>query len=128
MFIKLLLESLITFLALDSVWISLVASPWMKKSLPHLMASKPNLVAAGIFYLVYLSTLLVLFIIPSLKSSTPTTLAWQSFLFGATAYMTYDFTNLAVMKGYPWTMAIADTLWGGVLTMLTALIIWRLNH
>ncbi len=128
MFVKLLLESLLAFLALDSIWIGLVASPWMKKALPHLMADKPNLSAAGIFYLVYLSSLLILFIIPNLKQASPTTLAWQSFLFGATAYMTYDFTNLAVMKGYPWSMAIADTIWGGVLTMLTALIIWKLNH
>jgi len=128
MFAKLLIESLVAFLALDSVWIGLVASPWMKKALPHLMADKPNIIAAVIFYLVYLSTLLILFIIPSLESDSATTLAWQSFLFGATAYMTYDFTNLAVMKGYPWTMAIGDTLWGGLLTMTTALIIWRLNH
>lgn len=128
MFIKLLIESLLTFLAIDSVWIGFVASPWMKKTIPHLMADKPNLVAALIFYLVYLSSLIILFINPHLSDSSAQALAWKSFLFGMTAYLTYDFTNLAVMKGYPWGIALADTLWGGVLTMTTALIIWKLNQ
>lgn len=127
MFLKLFLQSLVAFLAIDSLWIGFVASPWMKKAIPHLMAEKPNLIAAGFFYLLYLTTLITLFISPHLKDSSPNTLAWQSFLFGATAYATYDFTNLAVMKGYPWTIAIADTFWGGFLTMTTALIVWKLN-
>lgn len=128
MFPRLLIQSLLTFLALDAVWIGLVASPWTKRAIPHLLTNQPNYWAAGVFYLVYLTTLIVLIISPHLKDSSPTTLAWQSFLFGSTAYMTYDFTNLALMKGFPWTMALADTFWGGILTMLTALIIWRLNH
>lgn len=126
MFIKLLLESFVAFLAIDALWITQVASPWMKKAVPHLMASSPNLAAAGIFYLIYLSILLYLIIIPGLSTPFPT-LAWRSFLFGFAAYATYDLTNLAVMKNFPWTMAVADMFWGGILTMLTALIIYKLN-
>lgn len=128
MFIKLLLESLVTFLALDAAWISQVATPWMKKAVPHLMSSSPNLLAALAFYLLYLSTLLLLFIIPGLSHKIGyQTLAFQTFLFGFTAYATYDLTNLAVMKGYPASMAIADMIWGGILTMVTSLIIYKLN-
>lgn len=128
MFVKLFFQSLVTFLAIDSVWIGFVASPWMKRSIPHLLADKPNLLAAIPFYLLYLTTLIVLLITPHLSDSSVKTLAWQSFLFGVTAYATYDFTNLAVLNGYPWQIAIADTLWGGFLTMITAVIIWKLNH
>lgn len=128
MFIKLLIESLITFLALDAAWISQVATPWMKKAVPHLMSPTPNLVAAVAFYLLYLSTLLILFVLPALSHKTGyQTLAFQTFLFGFTAYATYDLTNLAVMKGYPTSMAIADMIWGGILTMVTAIIIYKLN-
>ncbi len=128
MFVKLLLESLVTFLALDAVWISQVATPWMKKAVPPLMSESPNLWAAGAFYLLYLSILLVLFIIPALTHKLGyQTLAFQSFLFGFAAYATYDLTNLAVMKGYPLSMAIADMIWGGLLTMVTALIIYKIN-
>jgi len=128
MFIKLLLESLVTFLALDAAWISQVAIPWMKKAVPHLMSANPNILAAVAFYILYLSTLLILFLIPALTHKVGyQTLAFQTFLFGFTAYATYDLTNLAVMKGYPTSMAIADMIWGGILTMVTALIIYKLN-
>lgn len=128
MFIKLLVESIITFLALDAAWISQVATPWMKKAVPHLMATTPNIWAAVVFYILYLSVLLILFILPGLTHKVGyQTLAFQTFLFGFTAYATYDLTNLAVMKGYPASMAIADMIWGGILTMVTSLIIYKLN-
>jgi uncharacterized membrane protein len=128
MFLKLLFESLVAFLALDALWITQVATPWMKKAVPHLMAATPNLWAAFAFYLLYLSVLLILFIMPGLSHKVGyQTLAFQTFLFGLTAYATYDLTNLAVMKGYPLSMALADMFWGGILTMITALIIYKLN-
>jgi len=128
MFIKLFIESLVTFLALDAAWITQVATPWMKKSVPHLMSATPNMLAAVAFYVLYLSVLLILFIIPGLNHKIGyQTLAFQTFLFGLTAYATYDLTSLAVMKGYPLSMALADMLWGGILTMSTALIIYKLN-
>lgn len=39
----------------------------------------------------------------------------QAFLYGVCIYGTFDFTNLAVFNNYEWKMAVADTLWGGVL-------------
>lgn len=128
MLIKLFFQSLIAFLALDAIWITQVASPWMKKSVPQLMAQNPNLLAAGLFYLIYLSALLYLILIPALSHKIGyQTLALQSFVFGFTAYATYDLTNLAVMRGYPFSMAIADMLWGGFLTMVTVMLVYKLN-
>lgn len=128
MFAKLLVESLVTFLALDAVWISQVATPWMKKTVPHLMATTPNIYAAIAFYILYMTALLILFLIPAITQKVGyQTLAFQTFLFGFTAYATYDLTNLAVMRGYPASMAIADMVWGGILTMTTALIIYKFN-
>ena len=128
MFIKLFLQSLVAFLAIDSIWITQVASPWMKKVVPHLMTATPNLVAAGLFYVIYLSTLLYLILMPALANKRLLhTLLTQSFLFGFAAYATYDLTNLAVMRGYTWSLALADMFWGGILTMLTVLIVYKLN-
>lgn len=39
----------------------------------------------------------------------------QAFMYGICIYGTFDFTNLAIFSNYNWKMAIADTLWGGVL-------------
>jgi len=127
MFIKLLFQSLIVFLAIDAVWITQVASPWMKKAVPHLMADKANLPAAFVFYVLYLSILLVLIVVPELSNKNWQPVVQKAFLFGFAAYATYDLTNLAVMKNFPWTMAVADMFWGGLLTAITALIIWKIN-
>lgn len=128
MTIKLFLQAIITFLLIDSVWITQVAGPWMRKATPHLMAENPSLIAALVFYVLYIAILLFLVVVPALNGKVAmSTLALQAFLFGLVCYATYDLTNLAVMKGYPWTMALADMLWGGVLTMVTALIVYKIN-
>jgi uncharacterized membrane protein len=42
----------------------------------------------------------------------------QAFMYGASIYGVYDFTNYALLKNYDWKFAIADTLWGGILFVL----------
>lgn len=44
--------------------------------------------------------------------------AKEAFLYGASIYGIYDFTNHALLEQYDWKFAIADTLWGGVLFVL----------
>lgn len=128
MFIRLLIESLLTFLAVDAAWIAGVASPWMKKAVPHLMSSSPNLLAALAFYFIYLSVLIYLILLPALAAKSGyADLALRSFLFGLAAYATYDLTNLAVMRGFPIPMALADMIWGGCVTMITMLCVYKLN-
>ena len=39
----------------------------------------------------------------------------DAFLVGASVYAVYDFTVLAAFKEYPLYMAVADTIWGGLL-------------
>lgn len=39
----------------------------------------------------------------------------QAFVYGVCIYGVYDFTTLALLKGYDWKFALADTLWGGIL-------------
>jgi uncharacterized membrane protein len=48
-----------------------------------------------------------------------TTSSLQAFIYGVCIYGVYDFTNHAVFSKYDWKFAIADTLWGGVLFVLT---------
>lgn len=40
---------------------------------------------------------------------------WDAFKMGVATYAVYDFTNLALFKGYDLGFALADTLWGGIL-------------
>jgi uncharacterized membrane protein len=44
-----------------------------------------------------------------------TTSYQQAFFRGLAVYAVFDFTNLAVFERYDWKMAVADSIWGGVL-------------
>jgi uncharacterized membrane protein len=48
---------------------------------------------------------------------------YQAAGIGAAAYAVYDFTSLATLTGYDWRLAIADTVWGGVLFSVVWMII-----
>ena len=47
--------------------------------------------------------------------------AIDAFSIGVCTYAVYDFTNYAILKGYDWRFAVADTLWGGILMGLVYL-------
>lgn len=49
----------------------------------------------------------------------------DAFLIGLTAYAVYDFTLLAAFKEYPLYMAVADSLWGGILFMIVYFLIQK---
>lgn len=42
-------------------------------------------------------------------------------LLGILAYGVYNFTNVAVLTDYSWSIAVRDTLWGGTLMTLICL-------
>ena len=53
MFLKLCLIAFVIFIAIDALWLGLISPKFYKKNLSHLMAEKPNFIAAIIFYVIY---------------------------------------------------------------------------
>jgi uncharacterized membrane protein len=110
--IKQLFVTLVTFLMIDGAWLMLIAKNFYAKHLGYLMAKTPNLAAAGIFYLIYVFTLVVLIISPALQRGSLVTAILTGALFGLCAYATYDLTNLASIKDWPLVVTIIDLVWG----------------
>lgn len=48
-------------------------------------------------------------------------------LLGCSVYAVYDFTSLTILKKYEVGIAIADTLWGGVLFMAVHMLLTKLS-
>ena len=48
---------------------------------------------------------------------------YHAFIVGASAYGIFDFTNLALFYKYDLTIALIDTLWGGILFASTKYLI-----
>jgi uncharacterized membrane protein len=118
-FIKILLLYALTvpvFFAVDMVWLGLVAKPFYKKYIGHLMSAQVNWAAALVFYFLFIVGILVFAVLPAVQKGSLGKAILYGMLFGFFTYATYDLTNLATMKDWPLIITVVDILWGIVLT------------
>lgn len=102
---------------LDAVWLGGVATSWYMSAMGHLMAAKPNLVAAAAFYLGYPVGLMLFAVLPSAGVGQAMR---KGALFGLFCYGTYDATNLALLKDWPVGITLIDIAWGMTVSALGA--------
>lgn len=122
-FITAFFTSLITFLAIDSIWLLTMAKSFYGKHIGHLMSESPNFVSAGIFYIIYLIGLVVFVIMPAINGNfSLLKICLYGALFGLVTYATYDLTNQATLKNWPVIVTVVDLIWGSFLTSAVALI------
>ena len=114
--IKQFFVAFITFLIIDGAWLALIAKNFYAKHLGYLMSKTPNFAAAGIFYVIYIITLVILIIAPALQKGSLSAAILTGALFGFCAYATYDLTNLATIKDWPLLITIVDLIWGTFVT------------
>lgn len=116
MFLKLYFIALPVFLAIDAVWLTLIAKNFYAKQIGYLMAKNPNLYAAIIFYLIFIAGLIFFVIHPALDKNMGSHALLAGAFFGLVTYATYDLTNLATIKDWPIVITIVDLLWGMTLS------------
>ena len=85
-----------------------------------LMASEPKLLAGLGFYLLYALGASIFVIIPAISKQSWLYAVQYGALFGLFCYMTYDLTNLAVIRDFPTRLAFIDMAWGSFVTALSA--------
>lgn len=106
-----------TMTVLDGLWLGLVARNFYKTHLGYIMAAKPNWLAAGIFYLIFVLGVTVFIVYPGWKNDDGLLkIAFLGALFGLTAYATYDLTNQATLKNWPVIVTVVDLAWGAVIS------------
>jgi uncharacterized membrane protein len=121
--LHLLLLYLVTagvFLILDAIMLSTIMKPLFESHIGDLMADELRLGPAALFYLVYVAGVLWFVSLPALRADAPGTALLTGAALGALAYGTYEFTNLATLRGWSWRMVIVDVTWGAVLTGVSA--------
>jgi len=108
------------FLLIDIVWLSVVANRFYRQQLGELLLKNPNYAAAAGFYLMYIAGIVFFAVQPAFENKSILTAVIYGALFGFFTYATYDMTNLATLKGWPWTLAVVDMAWGTALGCLSA--------
>ncbi|OCC22895.1 hypothetical protein MB02_14080 [Croceicoccus estronivorus] len=114
------LASGLAFLALDAVWLSQMTARFYRPAMGDMLADKPRFLAAAAFYILYITGLLVLAVLPAVKEGGPGRAALLGAVVGLLAYGTYDLTNQATLREWPLRLTVIDMAWGTVLTSLAA--------
>jgi uncharacterized membrane protein len=112
------LSTALIFLILDAIMLSFVMRPMFEQHIGPLLADPIRIGPAAVFYLAYVAGLVYLVGLPALRSGAPVLL--PAAVIGAMAYGTYEFTSYAVMRDWHLSMVVTDTLWGTVLTAVSA--------
>lgn len=118
--LKLYALTLPVFLAVDLLWLGVVARGFYQTHLGAIVSPTVNWPAAVVFYLVYVVGILVFAVVPGLAKDSLAVAAGWGALFGLFTYATYELTNLATLRDWPLRIVVVDTLWGVVLCALVA--------
>jgi uncharacterized membrane protein len=104
------------FFLIDLVWLGVISKKFYATYIGTIMRDTVVIPAVFLFYIFYGIGLLYFAVMPALASGSWTLAALNGAVFGFMAYMTYDLTNLAVLKNFSWQIVPVDILWGTVLT------------
>lgn len=118
--IRKFLLTLVIFLAIDFLWLGLIAKGFYNKELGSFPRTF-NWWAAVLAY-VLLSLGIVFFVLPKTISSPFKSFIWGS-VFGLVVYGIYDLTNLATLAGWSLKMTLVDAFWGMFVSSITSFIV-----
>lgn len=112
--------TLVVFLALDVVGITQIIRPVFERHVDDLLADPFRIGPAAAFYAAYIGGVLYFVSVPALAEGRPAAALIGGALIGVMCYGTYEFTNLATLRAWSWEQVAIDTVWGGVLTGVSA--------
>jgi uncharacterized membrane protein len=119
-YLKLYALTVPVFFIIDLIWLGAVAKGFYQKNLSFVLSPQVNWPAAILFYLLYIAGILIFAVVPAVSRDS-----WQhamvyGALFGFFTYMTYELTNLALLKDWPLNVVVVDIIWGVVLCTAVA--------
>jgi uncharacterized membrane protein len=97
-----------TMVALDLVWVGVIAKP-VYDALGSLKRDKPYLPAAGLFYAMYATATFLYSVRPA---PTVGAAAKRAAGLGLVAYATFELSGAAVIRDWPPWMVPVDSAWG----------------
>ncbi len=114
-FLKLYAVAVVTFFAIDLLWLGIIARSFYQSQIGHLLKPNVNWPAAFAFYLIFVAGIVVLVVRPAVERESLLVAIALGALLGLVTYAAYDLTNLATLEGFPLTVAVVDMFWGMVL-------------
>jgi uncharacterized membrane protein len=105
------------FLLLDAAWLTTMSAVLYRPAIGHVLRDDFDVLAAALFYAIYLTGLLVFVVQPATDARTALV---RGAFFGLVCYATYDLTNQATIVKWPWHVTVADLAWGAFVSGVSA--------
>ena len=102
--------------ALDMIWLGVLARDLYKREMGSLMTDSVRVVPVAMFYLLYPLALVYLALFSSPAGWGEALL--RSAVLGLAAFGAYDLTNMAIVRGWPVRLSVIDWAWGAVAATL----------
>ena len=124
------ISGFVTFAVLDYLWLAHLAKNFYLNNLASHVTLKdgalvPYLPAIPLVYIVAVLGIWT-FVLSSATSIQDAAL--YGALLGFFMYAFYDFTNLATLRDYPWSLTIVDTLWGTFLVAAVTVVMFLVQN
>lgn len=116
------LTSLVTFFAVDMVWLGMMAKRFYRPTLGDILLPGVNMAPAIVFYILFPIGLVFFAVAPALRAGSISTALIYGAMFGFFTYATYDLTNQATVRNWTTQLTVVDAAWGSVLAAATAAI------
>lgn len=114
------LSSFLLLVVIDFIWLSNAINFLYRPKLGDLLADKPAIAPALVFYLLYGLGVALLVVRPAVNADSVFTALWTGAVLGLVAYGTYDLTNQATLKGWSLTVTVVDMAWGSFVTAVVS--------
>lgn len=106
---------------LDAIWLTTMGNRLYRPVIGSIMADKPDMRVAMIFYLLYVFGIVFLAVLPALREGSIGRAAISGAVFGLVAYATYDLTNQATLSVWSTRLTLIDLAWGTFVTTAATL-------
>lgn len=121
---KTYLATLVSLLAIDLLWIGVIAKSFYQKHLGYIFAEKFSLAPAILFYALYAFGIVYFVLTPALEAKSWSLALTRGALLGLLAYAAYDLTNQATLAKWPLVITAVDLAWGTFVTAVVSGIVY----
>lgn len=99
----------------DLVWLGVIARGVYVEHLGHLMREQTLWGPAIAFYVCFVAGVVFFVVVPAVDVKSAKAGAGRGAFFGFVTYQTYELTNWALLRDWPWRIVVIDIGWGIVL-------------
>ncbi len=117
------LLTLLLYAACDLAFINGFAKNFIRQQVGWLLAPSPDLVAAGLFYLVFTAGLLYFCAAPAQSGGRA---ALNGAFFGLVTYATYELVNKSLLDRWPMALVLVDLAWGVIVGAVVSWGSWKM--